>query len=52
MPAAGDLARFLQTKGMDLLRGAFSEMPIEDRIDQVTRVVLLALLLAALFSLV
>ena len=52
MPAAADLARFLQKKGMSYLRMVLGNMPIEDRIDQVARVVLLALLLATLYSIV
>jgi len=52
MPVAVDLARFLQYKGMNLLRSAFRELPVEDRIEQLTRVILLALLLATLYSIV
>ncbi len=50
MPAATDLARFLQFKGMKLLLTAFRDLPIEDRIDYVTRVVLLGLLLMTLLA--
>ena len=50
MPAAGDLARFLQFQGMKLFLSEFRDLPIEDRIDYATRVILLGLLVMTLVA--
>lgn len=46
------LAHFLQFRGMKPLHTAFGDLPVEDRIDRVTRIVLLGLLLATLACIV
>ena len=50
MPAAADLARFLHFQGMKLFFAGFRDLPIEDRIEYATRVVLLCLLLMTLLA--
>ena len=50
MPATADLARFLQFQGMKFFLSALRNLPIEDRIDYATRVILLGLLIATLLA--
>jgi hypothetical protein len=46
------LARFLHGKGMSLFTVAFRSLPLEDRIDRLSRWALVLLLLATLACLV
>jgi hypothetical protein len=48
MPAICKLARFLHLPGMDLVRTNLRNMPIEDWVDQMSRLTLVVLLLATL----
>ena len=48
MPVSGRLARFLHVGSMNFMPALGADTPIEDRIDQIARLVLIALLLVTL----
>ena len=50
MPMLGGLARFLHLWGMNQRQVARNRIPVEDRIDELSRVVLVVLLIATLAS--
>jgi len=56
MPVKGNarfaLARFLHRKGMSFLTAGFRSLPLEDRVDRLSRWALILLLLATLACLI
>ena len=48
MPVTVRLARFLHGKGMSFFTAAFRSLPLEDRVDRLSRWALTLLLLATL----